>query len=208
MSLARRERAALSDEFDRAGPERPTLCEGWAARDLLAHLLVRERQPWAAAGIMVPALAPITQRAMAGYDTVPWNERVDLLRSGPPVWSPMRPARIDAAANGGELVVHHEDLRRGAPGWEPRLADPERDAAVWAVVQRSARLLYRRSPVGVVLRRPSGEQVLAKAGTAIVTLTGEPIELLLHAFGRSAVRVETEGAEPDVAALAAAERGV
>jgi uncharacterized protein (TIGR03085 family) len=208
MSLASHERAAISDEFDRTGPDRPTLCAGWAARDLLAHLLVRERQPWAAPGIVVPALAPVTQRAMRGYDTVPWHERVGLLRSGPPLWSPMRPARLDAAANGGELVVHHEDLRRGEPGWEPRPPDPARDDAVWSVLQRSARMLYRRSPVGVVLRRPSGDQVHARQGATTVTLVGEPIELLLHGFGRAAVRVETEGAEQDVAALAAVERGV
>ena len=45
MSLASRERAALSDDLLRIGPDRPTLCEGWKTRDLLAHLLVRERQP-------------------------------------------------------------------------------------------------------------------------------------------------------------------
>ena len=63
MNLAGRERAELSDEFDRVGPDRPTLCAGWSARDLLAHLLVRERVPWGAPGILVPALAPVTERA-------------------------------------------------------------------------------------------------------------------------------------------------
>ena len=208
MNLAGRERAELSDEFDRVGPDRPTLCAGWSAHDLLAHLLVRERVPWGAPGILVPALAPVTERAMRGYDTTPWHERVALFRSGPPAWSPMRLPRIDAAANGAELVVHHEDLRRGEPGWAPRPAESERDAAVWALVQRSARMMYRRSPVGVVLRLPSGQQVTAKAGTQVVTLTGEPIELLLHAFGRSEVRLETDGAAGDVTALAATRRGV
>jgi hypothetical protein len=41
-----------------------------------------------------------------------------------------------------------------------------------------------------------------------VTLTGEPIELLLHAFGRNEVRLERDGAAPDVAALAASSRGI
>jgi hypothetical protein len=68
--------------------------------------------------------------------------------------------------------------------------------------------MYRRSPVGVVLRLPSGQQVTAKAGTQVVTITGEPIELLLHAFGRSEVRLETDGAAGDVTALAATRRGV
>ena len=35
-----------------------------------------------------------------------------------------------------------------------------------------------------------------------MTLTGEPIELLLHAFGRNEVRLERDGAAPDVAAVA------
>ena len=70
----------------RAGPP----CAGAGpARDLLAHLLVRERQPWVVGGIMVTALAPITERAMRGYADTPWAEMIEsLLRSGPPIWSP------------------------------------------------------------------------------------------------------------------------
>jgi uncharacterized protein (TIGR03085 family) len=164
--------------------------------------------PLAAPGILVPALAPVAERAMRSYDAMPWHERVGLLRSGPPVWSPMRPARIDAAANGGELLVHHEDLRRGKPDWEPRSPNAERDAEAWVLVQRAARMFYRRSPVGVVLRLPSGEQVVAKDAPGVVTLTGEPVELLLHAFGRTAVRLETDGADVDVDALAGTPRGI
>src|SRR5918999_1072913 len=116
MSLASRERAALSDELERVGPDRPTLCAGWTTGDLLAHLLVRERQPWAAAGIMVPALAAVTERAMRSFRDLPWLEAVQLFRSGPQSWSPMRIGSVDAAANGMEFFVHHEDVRRGEPG--------------------------------------------------------------------------------------------
>jgi hypothetical protein len=41
-----------------------------------------------------------------------------------------------------------------------------------------------------------------------VTITGEPAELVLHAFGRSAVQVEVEGDPADVAALGSVSRGV
>ena len=208
MSLAGDERAAICDEFDRAGPARPTLCTGWSARELLAHLLVRERMPWAAPGILVPALAPVTERAMRSYDTTPWDDRVRLLRGGAPVWSPYRIGRVDAAANGAEFFVHHEDLRRGEPGWEPRELAPAVDDELWAAVRRMGRILYRHSPVGVVLRRPSGERHEAKAGSPLVTVVGAPGELLLHAFGRGEVRVEVEGEPADVEALAAASRGV
>lgn len=208
MSLAAVERAALADTFDALGPDRPTLCAGWTTRDLLAHLLVRERRPWAAPGIVVRALAPVTAQAMRAWADRPWAESVQLFRSGPPLWSPYRVPGVDAMANGAEHFVHHEDARRGEPGWEPRAPDAARDRELWAILVRIGGPLYRRSPVGVVLRRPDGEQRVVHHGAGLVTITGEPGELLLHAFGRSAVRVETSGADADVAAMSAAPRGV
>jgi hypothetical protein len=41
-----------------------------------------------------------------------------------------------------------------------------------------------------------------------VTIVGEPAELVLHAFGRDAARVELEGDPAAVEAVAAAARGV
>jgi uncharacterized protein (TIGR03085 family) len=207
MTLARAERAALSDTLETTDPARPTLCEGWSARDLLAHLLVRERQPWSAVGAVVPVLAPVTEQAMRGYAATPWPQMVEELRTGPPAWSPYRIGRVAEAANGAEFYVHHEDVRRGEPGWEPRPADEGRDGALWALVTRMGRLLYRRSPVGVVVRRPSGEQAVIKTGKGLVTIEGEPGEILLHGFGRDAVRVDLRGEPADVAALEASSRG-
>jgi len=208
MSLATAERAAICDTLDEVGPDRPTLCTGWTSGDLLAHLLVRERQPWAAGGVAVPAMAPITERAMQGWASTPWADRVALLRGGPPLWSPWRIPTFDRLGNDAEFFVHHEDVRRGEPGWEPRPSDPAREAQLWALLGRMGRLLYRRSPVGVVLARPTGERHVAKSGGQTVTVTGEPAELLLHGFGRTATRVELSGNDADVAALAAASRGV
>jgi uncharacterized protein (TIGR03085 family) len=207
VSLARAERAALSDTLDKTDPDRPTLCEGWTARDLLAHLLVRERQPWTAGGILVPALAGVTEQAMRGYADTPWSEMVDELRSGPPAWSPYRIGRIDEAANGAEFFIHHEDVRRGEPGWEPRGADETRDGALWALVTKMGRLLYRRSPVGLVVRRPTGEQAVIRTGRGLVTIEGEPGEILLHGSGRDEARVELRGQPADVEALKGAPRG-
>jgi len=207
MSLASRERAALSDELLRVGPDHPTLCDGWTTRDLLAHLLVRERQPHAAAGILIPALAAVTERAMAGYRGMAWPDAVELFRGGPQSWSPLRFGRVDAAANGTEFFVHHEDVRRGEPGWEPRESDGERDAELWAGARRMGMLL-RRSPVGVVLARPSGERHVVKTGPGVVTVLGEPGELVLFAFGRDAVQVELQGEPGDVEALTGTPRGV
>jgi uncharacterized protein (TIGR03085 family) len=208
MSLATAERAAICDSFDAVGPDRPTLCAGWTTADLLTHLLVRERQPVAAAGIVIGPLAAVTEHAMRGYATTPWADRVNLLRSGPPLWSPFHIPAFDRLGNGGELFVHHEDVRRGEPGWEPRPADPARDDELWSLLGRMAKMLYRASPVGVVLARPSGERIVAKQSDRSVTITGEPGELVLHGFGRDAVRVEIDGDPADVTALGSVSRGI
>ena len=54
---ARPEREALCDLLTDLGPEAPTLCAGWRTRDLAAHLVLRERRPDAAPGILLPLLA-------------------------------------------------------------------------------------------------------------------------------------------------------
>ncbi|GEL20344.1 TIGR03085 family metal-binding protein [Pseudonocardia asaccharolytica] len=208
MSLATTERAAICDEFERSGPDRPTLCAGWTTRDLLAHLLVRERQPWATPGIVLSAFAPVTERAMQGYADTPWQSMIDELREGPPPWSPYRVGKIDELVNGAEFFVHHEDVRRGEPGWEPREPDADRDAELWALLGRIGRMLLRRVPVAVLLRRPDGEQQVVRTGRGLVTVVGEPAELVLHAFGRSAARVELLGSAADLDAYRGARRGV
>jgi uncharacterized protein (TIGR03085 family) len=208
VSLATAERAALSDTLEELGPDRPTLCEGWDTRDLLAHMLVRERQPWAAGGIVVPALAPLTEKGMAGYADTPWSEMVAELRGGAPAWSPYRIGKLDEVANGAEFFVHHEDARRGEPGWEPRPADLERDTQLWGLVTKMSRILLRRSPVGVVARRPEGATHVVRTGPGLVTVVGEPGEIVLHLFGRDAARVELEGLPTDVEAYGRAGRGM
>ena len=207
MSLATAERAAICAEFTTVGPDQPTLCGDWTTRELLAHLLVRERQPWAAGGILVPALASLTDKAMRGYADTPWAAMIAQLRGGAPLWSPFWLGVVDQYANGAEFFVHHEDVRRGLPGWSPRPPDARRDAEVWTILRRMGRTLHRTSPVGVRLRSTAGQECVAKAGQG-VTVVGEPGELLLQAFGRAAVEVEIEGAAADVAAFGGAARGI
>ena len=45
------EREALADALASAGPDAPTLCEGWTAHDLAAHLIAREHRPDSTPGI-------------------------------------------------------------------------------------------------------------------------------------------------------------
>ncbi|MFD0204105.1 MULTISPECIES: TIGR03085 family metal-binding protein [Saccharothrix] len=191
MGVARDERRLLTELFAEVGPDAPTLCDPWRTRDLAAHLVLRERRPDAAAGILVKPLAGHTQRVQDAYAAKPWDELVGLVRVGPPRFSPY--ALADELVNAVEYFVHHEDVRRAREDWEPRSPDPVRDAVLWRRLAPTARLMYRKSPVGVVLRRPDGEAVVARRGANPVVLTGQVSELLVHVFGRAAARVEYDG---------------
>ncbi|SFI88602.1 TIGR03085 family metal-binding protein [Amycolatopsis sacchari] len=208
MGVAADERRALSALFDELGPDAPTLCEGWRTRDLAAHLVLRERRPDAAPGIVVPALAGYTKKVQDRYANLPWAELVARVRSGPAKFWPTRLPGVDEAANGSEFLVHHEDVRRAQPGWEPRPADPARDAAAWRAARGTAKFALRKSPVGIVLRTPDGRQAEVKSGPDTVTLVGAPVELLLFVFGRDEVRVEFEGGAAAVERVKALGRGI
>jgi uncharacterized protein (TIGR03085 family) len=205
-TLAASERHELSNLMDELGPEAPTLCEGWTTRDLAAHLIVREGRPVAGAGIVLPPLARITARVQRSTAERPWPELVDLVRNGPPWWSLMR-GPLAEKINGIEFFVHHEDVRRVGRGWRPRAPDPHRTEALWAMLSRVARLCYRHSPVGVVLRRPDGAERVARAAQRSVTVVGSPEELTLHAYGRAEALVNVEGDQVDIQRLQDSPRG-
>jgi uncharacterized protein (TIGR03085 family) len=193
QGLAGSERAALCDLMEEKGPDAPTLCEGWTTADMAAHLFVRERRPLASPGILVPQLAKVTEREMGrAKQRFGFKGLVDRIRSGPPLW--WRP--IDGTVNGLEFLVHHEDVRRGEPGWEPR-EDPALDAAAWRILGRAAGLLSRRvKGAGLVLERSDGERIVARKGEPRAVLRGGPVELLLYLEGRSgAARVSLDGDE-------------
>jgi uncharacterized protein (TIGR03085 family) len=218
MSVATDERAALCDLLDELGPDQPTLCEGWQTRDLAAHLVVREHRPDAAPGILFPVFAGHTKRVQDSYARRPWHELVDLVRGGPPVWWPTRLPAVDKLVNSVELFVHHEDVRRGQEGWAPRDPDARRDAALWTGLTRAGKMTLRRSPVGLILRRTGpapgphaprdGDSVVVKRGPDTVTVTGEPGELLLFAFGRDAARVGFDGDQTAIAVVRGLNRGL
>lgn len=206
---AKRERLLLADLLEAVGPEAPTLCRGWTARDLAAHVVVRERRPDAAGGVVLSVLKNRLDRVQAEYAAKPYEELIQLIRTGPPRMSPFGLKQIDEAANTVEFYVHTEDVRRAQPDWSRRELDPVFADVLWARAERTARLLGRRSPVGLVLRRPDGQTAVAHKGTPVVTVTGEPGELLLFAFGRQdAAAVGLEGDKEAVDRLHTAELGM
>ncbi|GAA2596106.1 MULTISPECIES: TIGR03085 family metal-binding protein [Streptomyces] len=199
---AKRERLLLADLLETAGPDAPTLCEGWTTRDLAAHVVVRERRPDAAGGILIKQLASRLDRVMAEYTGKAYEELIQLIRTGPPRFSPFSLKPVDEMSNIIEFYVHTEDVRRAQPDWSVRELDAVFQDALWSRLERTARLMGRGLPTGLVLRRPDGQTTVAQRGTPVVTVTGEPSELVLFSYGRqSAAKVDLDGDENAIAKL-------
>jgi uncharacterized protein (TIGR03085 family) len=200
------ERRALCDLFADVGPDQPTLCGGWQTADLAAHLVLRERRPDAGGGVMGGPIAGYTRRVQARIaKRYSFAELIELIRNGPPRLSMFGLPGADEKLNLVEYFVHHEDVLRAQPDWQPRKVDPELVDVLWDRL-KLARLMMRKAPVGVELVRADPGRgrvrITAKARTPVVTVTGDPVELTLWTMGRTSVaRVQLDGADPDVAAL-------
>ncbi|GAB2793077.1 TIGR03085 family metal-binding protein [Streptomyces daliensis] len=206
---AKRERLILADLLESNGPEAPTLCEGWLARDLAAHVVVRERRTDAAGGLLIKPLAARLERVQSEFAAKPYEELIQLIRTGPPRMSPYAIKQVDEAANTVEFFVHSEDVRRARPDWTPRELDAVFQDALWKRLESTARVFGRKSPVGLVLRRPNGQTAVARKGAPVVTVTGDPAELLLFVSGRQeASRVEAEGDKETVTRVYEAKLGL
>ena len=141
------------------GPDAPTLCEGWKTRDLAAHLVIREYRLDAAPGILIPFFAGHTAKVQNEVaEQTDWDELLDKVASGPPVYSPLK--LLDPVANIGEMFIHHEDVRRAQPGWTPRVLEPALANSLRRTLPLMARMTLGKVPGRVALRTPEGKTVL------------------------------------------------
>lgn len=183
-----RERRELCDLFLAVGPDAPTMCVGWTAADLAAHLVLREHfHRWPD-----DRLAAEKEK---GFDSL-----VARLRAGPPL-IPWRLPRLRNFLNGAEYFIHHEDVRR-ANGQGPRTDIADIDDLAWATVGLQGRVLARKlRPYALELVRPDGASRRYGSGPAAV-LRGRPSELLLYVSGRRSVaQVDLQGEPNAVAAV-------
>ena len=119
VRYAREERVALAALLDETGPDAPTLCTGWQT-GIWRRIWSCERRPDAAAGVLGGPLAGHTARTQARLgERLTYAQLVRAFRTGPRL-SPFALPGLDEKANTVEFFVHHEDVRRAAPGWEPR----------------------------------------------------------------------------------------
>lgn len=209
-SLAHAQRQTLCDLFDKVGPDAPTLCEGWTARDLAAHLATRDRRPDAVPGIGVKALAGWTERVQRGYAERPYPEVVDLVRFGPPAYAVTRLEAVAERVNLAEYFIHTEDVLRAQTPTQHALVPDELAERLWALLPALGRMTLLRAKVAVRAAWPGhGEVTLRKGRDEGVTLTGRPGDLVLLLSGRrQAADVTVEGAPDAVAAFEATPLGL
>src|SRR5436190_1182266 len=130
-SVAGSERALLADLLTEVGPDGATLCTGWTTRDLAAHIVLRERRPVAALGIVFAPLAGHTRQVQDDVARTSWPDLVDTMRHR----SPLLVGPADELVNTTEFFVHHEDVRRANDGWRPRPEDPRLEGTMWRVLR-------------------------------------------------------------------------
>lgn len=198
------EREAFARTFLLHGPEAPTILPGWDATELLEHLLLREGAPHLRVGSRLPGpLGARAQRALDALRASSWQDRVARFRKGPGRLSPI--GRIDALSGQGELLIHHEDLRRAQPGWEPRRLPAEAEADAWRAVGLMAPLAMRVRAEVTVVSPQGGRRLRSRHAVGSLRVHGDPLELLLWVSGRDEVaRVRVHG---DQAALRALDQG-
>lgn len=201
-------RRELVDALTAVPLDAPTLCEGWQARHLAAHVVLRQSSPAVGLGLLLPRLTRqladrrVDALAATVADDAAYRALVARAAARPPAWHPT--AWAADALDAVELFVHTEDVRRGAGTATPRPLDAGLADHLWRSLVRMAPLRLRGVRAGVVLvrddavrarvRRPRGD------GTAVVR--GGVAELLLLLTGRgTAADVQVEG--PGAAALTA-----
>jgi uncharacterized protein (TIGR03085 family) len=204
--------AGLSDEQWRA----ETLCDGWDAGDIAAHLIIREREPWTGPGLFIGGpFAALTDRRREATKAQGRDALIARLRSGPP-WPLSGPLGDTQVV---EDWIHEQDVRRGGadvPGPDP---DARLAPLLWVAANRFAtRTLALAADLVIELtdgtrsRRLRSRRALPLATSTDappdVVVTGTAGELLLYAAGRDRADVTISGDAAARTALTASARSL
>jgi uncharacterized protein (TIGR03085 family) len=168
--------------------------------------MIREYRPDASPGILIPYFARHTEKVQNEVaQNTDWDELLRKVASGPPLYSPLK--LLDPVANVAEMFIHHEDVRRAQPGWEPRVLEPALADSLRRGLSLMGRLTLSKMPGRVALRSTDGKTIVTAGRGPAVTVTGAPEELLLFSSGRTA-RVEFDGDAAAIAAVRDAPKGM
>lgn len=207
-SFARRERHSLCDLATASGPDAPTLSGEWTVKDLVVHMLVRERSPLGAPGILLPPLAGLTESVTRRLEQQDFDTLVARLRS--PRLTPVALDLVEARVNALEFFVHHEDIRRASPGWTARTLERHDESVLWSLIQLLGRGLVRPAGVPVTIERTdTAATATLRRGPSPAVVRGLPSEIVLFLYGRRENQgLSFDGPEDAVRRLRGADLGI
>ncbi len=167
--LAQLERGRLCDLFLEVGPDSPTLCEGWTTADLAAHLVIRERKPLAAPGIVAGGrLGEYSEKVrLATRDGASFTDLVEpgCAAGRPPCcgrWT--EPSTCRSTSSTSRTCAGCDGTGEPRPA-EDEVADVE--AALWAMQGRRTKFLTRTlDDIDLTLALPDGETKPIGGGSA------------------------------------------
>ncbi|WP_454301887.1 maleylpyruvate isomerase family mycothiol-dependent enzyme [Salana multivorans] len=197
--LRRIPRAALVAALRSVPPDAPTLCEGWQARHLAAHIILRERAPQRIAfgalrghdaaielGDDVSDVSGADDAELAHYEQL-----IAEVEEGPSALSPMS---WSARGNVLEFVVHALDVLRASehPAIRARelTLSPGVRSAMWGSLLPLLRIggvrrAARAAGMGLIVVVPHGPRAVIARGEQSLVLTGTEEEIALVAMGRA-----------------------
>lgn len=109
---------------------------------------------------------------------------MELIRNGPPRFSPFGFRGAERWLNTVELFVHHEDVLRAQPKSPRRDLPQEAQDELQRHLKRLAPLMLRRCPTGVDAVLPDGSTMQLHKGAEAAILEGKPGEIILYLEGR------------------------
>lgn len=188
--LLKRQRDRFCAVARSVSPDAPTLCEGWTAYDVAAHLDALCRDPLSLPGIALTAFEPVARRRAArlrgrlGYAGL--IQRIAGSSAQIPVFG--ADPLTGWGHHLGEWFVHTEDLRR--PNGLPTAPfDPELDEALWRRLAPAAKALRSLIDGPVVLKHLDGRTIALGRGERPRIITGQPGELMVQVYRGRAARV-------------------
>lgn len=198
---------ALLSTLRATPPQAPTVCEGWEARHLVAHLYLRRHRPWRT--FQQGEGSEFARLADEAAEPSRYAELIEQFATPPATLSPMslQDGPLGNLTNHLEYVVHHEDVRRGSGPVEPFPRSPEQNDAIFDALGGVSRMGLAKAPVGVVLVVPGGRRKVVRKAADSVAVVGAPVELALVVSGRRRVAdVEVIGSDEAIEAFEAFQR--
>ncbi len=204
LTVLREEREELCETLSQLDADAPTLCAGWTAMDIAAHLWAQERADGLLGLVSYAVGVPVMLAGLrAGSRIASANQRAAVrghrrddtailagLRRGPPA---MFGLPVLAPGQLLENWVHHEDIRRSC-GCKARPSEARVEAMLWRALRLYGRYQRRAfSQVSVCLSSHHGLRMVVGKGPPVI-VQGPAGELVLYMAGRrEAAEVEVAG---------------